>query len=78
MMLSLGNAPALTPEALNRVKAPVLLLRGDSDVMVSDEETQWAATHIPNAKMKALAGQPHPFEKTDMMVLSKEIEEFLK
>jgi pimeloyl-ACP methyl ester carboxylesterase len=78
MLLSLGNAPALTAEVLNRVKAPVLLLRGDSDVMVSDEETVWAATHIPNAKMKSLAGQPHPFEKTDMMVLSKEIEEFLK
>lgn len=69
LMLSLGNAPVLTPELLASVKCPVKLMRGSDDNMVSEEETLWAEKHIPTAHFINLQGQPHPIERMDLRLI---------
>jgi len=69
LMLSLGNAPVLTPELLASVKCPVKLMRGSDDNMVGEEETIWAEKHIPNAHYLNLQGQPHPMDRMDLRLI---------
>ncbi|MCB9192121.1 MAG: alpha/beta fold hydrolase [Flavobacteriales bacterium] len=75
LMLELGNNPPLTAELLQQIKCPVLLLRGSEDTMVSEQETLWAKSHIPNARYEELEGQPHVFEKMDLNLLIRKLDQ---
>jgi len=69
MMLALGNTPILTQKVLEKLKCPVLIVRGSEDSMVSKAESLWAERLIPNARYAELKGQPHPLEKVNLSLL---------
>lgn len=66
MMLDLGNRPPLAAGVLGKITHPVLVCLGDSDQMISQEETRQAAQALPNGKLLILEQTPHPFEKMDV------------
>lgn len=63
MMLDLGASPRLTAENLAQVSVPCRISVGSKDRMVSQAETQWAQSSIPNAEFLLLENIPHPIEK---------------
>ncbi len=73
MMVALGHKPLLTREVLETIALPVTIMRGSEDQMVNEEESLQAATWLPQAKLKTLAGQPHPLEQLDIRLLTSEI-----
>jgi len=74
MMLALGRNNLLTVEALGNMKNEVLVGIGDSDKMVSIEESIAAFRAMPSAKLLVLPGTPHPIEQVDVNRLIFEIE----
>ena len=78
MMHALGNNNLLTHERLGEVNNEVLVGIGDSDKMVTLEETIAAYRSLPNAKLIVLPGTPHPIEHVDINRASTEIKEFLE
>jgi len=77
MMTALGLSPTLDTACLRTVSCPVMLLRGAADNMVTQEETLWAKDLLPIARIISLEGQPHQIEKTDMIIISEQIKNFL-
>ncbi len=76
MMIELGEQPTLTPELLQSIKIPVIIGIGDQDTMVSIEESQWAASHLPNGRAKIFKDFKHPIEQIDNKKLAEEITQF--
>lgn len=70
LMRSLGSAPVLTAALLQKVRCPVLLLRGSDDSMVSEAETLWAKGAIATAVHRELPDQPHPIERMDVHLIA--------
>ncbi|MEJ8804351.1 alpha/beta fold hydrolase [Pontibacter sp. H249] len=77
MMQHLGEAPALTPENLPQLQAPIRLGVGDRDNMVTLEETNWAYELLPNAELLVLPDTRHPLETVKLARLTFEIEQFI-
>lgn len=77
MMTALGNKPLLSSCVLNEIKNEVLVSIGDSDKMVSLEETISAYRSLPNAKLLVLPGTPHPIEQADPERIVYEIKKFI-
>jgi pimeloyl-ACP methyl ester carboxylesterase len=73
MMTSLGDGLALTEMQLQQIPNPVLLCLGELDTMVTAEETQWAAAHLPNGEYKLIPGWKHPIETVDPAALADAI-----
>ena len=46
-------------DVVGNIKSPVLMLRGDADWLVSQEQTEATASRIPGAKVAVLAGTGH-------------------
>jgi pimeloyl-ACP methyl ester carboxylesterase len=69
MLVDLGKNPLLGHEALTRLDIPVTILRGGEDRMVSQEESEQAATALIRGHYAELPGQKHPFEQTDLSLL---------
>ena len=46
-------------EAVAAIRSPVLMLRGDADWLVSQEQTESTASRIPNSQIAVLAGTGH-------------------
>jgi pimeloyl-ACP methyl ester carboxylesterase len=65
MMLALGDAPALKDEDFPEIKVPLRLGVGDSDTMVTLEETISAFRKIPGAQLFVMPATQHPVEKID-------------
>lgn len=78
MMTGLGNRNVLTAELMKQVNNKVLVGIGDSDKMVSLEETITAYRALPNANLIVLPATPHPIEMADSTRLSAEIKSFFK
>ncbi len=78
MMTGLGNKNVLTAELLNLVNNEVLVGIGDSDKMVSLEETITAFRALPNANLIVLPATPHPIEMADSTRLAAEIKRFFE
>jgi pimeloyl-ACP methyl ester carboxylesterase len=70
MMLDLGNGSAFIYEDLTRVHQPVFIMVGELDNMVSWEESQMAAEHLPNGQCLRLPNVKHPFEQIDQTALA--------
>ena len=62
MMQRLGKKKLLDEIALNKISIPVCLSLGDSDKMVSNQETVWASSTIRNSKTNWLESTEHPLE----------------
>lgn len=73
-LTGLGTAPPLD---LARVAAPVLVLRGDADAMVTAEECEDAVRALPRARYETLPGAPHQYERLDVAALAGRIAGFL-
>lgn len=77
MMTSLGSSNPLTEKILSGIENEVQLGIGDSDKMVTLEETISAYRALPKAKLLVLPGTPHPLEQADPNRLMYEIERFI-
>ncbi len=77
MMLELGQVPTLTPTILSKIPHQSLICLGDSDQMVSLEETTQAAAALPNGQLKVLEQTPHPFEKVNTAAFTSILASFL-
>lgn len=78
MMTGLGNKNVLSAELLNQINNEVLVGIGDSDKMVSLEETITAYRVLPNANLIVLPATPHPIEMADSIRLAWEIRRFFE
>ncbi|HMQ78275.1 MAG TPA: alpha/beta fold hydrolase [Ignavibacteria bacterium] len=76
MMTGLGNKNVLTTELLKQVTNKVLVGIGDSDKMVTLEETIAAYRALTNANLIVLPATPHPIEMADCTRLVAEIKRF--
>ena len=76
MMTSLGINNALTADDISGIKNEVLVAVGDSDKMVSIEETASVYRKLEHGRMLVMPGTPHPLEHVDADKLACEIEEF--
>lgn len=75
MMLDLGNGKTLGDEHFTRIKTQCYIGVGDSDSMVTREETQHVAALIPGAEFYLLENTIHPVDKLDMQRMAKLIRE---
>jgi pimeloyl-ACP methyl ester carboxylesterase len=78
LMKHLGEVNLLNSTLASTIQQPVLLLLGDSDKMVSPQETIIFKEQLPNAAFKVLQDTPHPIEKTDPISLAQMIHIFLE
>jgi len=77
MMLGLGNGHALIKEDFQKIQHKILVGIGTGDNMVTMEESQFLAEHLPNGTLKAIEDFQHPIARNDMKVLSDIIKDFL-
>ncbi len=78
MMLNMGNHPPLSSSDLNRMAIPVQFGLGDSDKMVSLEETIEYKKACKNGSLLVLPNTEHPIEKTNSVDLGFHIQSFFK
>ncbi|MDR0801583.1 alpha/beta hydrolase [Fluviicola sp.] len=60
MMLEMGNEPVLTATDFSKIQAPVQLLRGSGDAMVSEEETKKIQKQLSSSAYREVSGWQHP------------------
>jgi pimeloyl-ACP methyl ester carboxylesterase len=76
LMTDLGEHSSLDPAALTRIEAPVRLMVGDKDAVVSVAETEAAASAIPRGQLAVLPGTPHPFEQVRVPLVAAMLDGF--
>lgn len=71
------DEPKITKEQLNNIKAKVLVVAGEND-MILRSHTEYIASEIPKSKLKIYKGASHgvPVERAEE--LSKDVIEFIK
>jgi pimeloyl-ACP methyl ester carboxylesterase len=69
LMQKLGDRPLLQATELQAISAPVQLMVGDRDAMVTLEETKETAKLLPNARWAVLPGTKHPLEQVRSALL---------
>lgn len=69
MMRTLGETNPLSSARLASIKIPVTVLLGDSDQMVTREESESAARAMPKGRFVLLPNTPHPIEKAPLDLL---------
>ncbi len=77
MMTNLGDGAGLTTANYKQIKHNITIGIGSKDNMVSIEESQHAATLLPNGKLVILENVLHPIAKIDDYILQNYIEELL-
>ncbi|CAN5919369.1 alpha/beta hydrolase [soil metagenome] len=78
LFLNLGSEPALLPADLSQIEQQVLLLLGDLDRMVTQEETIEAQRLLPASRFELLSETPHPIEQADPSRLALITSEFFQ
>lgn len=73
----LGKTSPLHPDKLSDYQTPTLLMLGDSDKMVTPEETLLVFRSIKNAQLCIVPQTPHPIEKVNVAVIGYLIHRFL-
>lgn len=76
MMISLGNAPELTPEDLSKIENEVTVAVGDRDNMVTISETESAFRMLRQGRLLVLPDSHHAIEKVRLKRLKFELSEF--
>lgn len=76
MMLSLGDNPILNKADFLEITNDCLIVRGELDNMVSQQETEWAVNHLHFGQYMELPNIPHPLEKINIVLLTTEIKKF--
>ena len=77
LLKDLGDNPLLSADNCSSIQVPTLLMLGDRDKMVSQEETVTIYKSIPNAQLAILPGTPHPIEQVDTTQLADKLRRFL-
>lgn len=77
MMQAMGENPPLTESNLPGVQIPVIAMRGEKDVMVSEEETMWAVNLLPNARYVAISEWQHPIDRIPLEALVEQLKKHL-
>jgi len=78
LLLQLGRQNTLQPGDYMGIATPSLLLLGDRDKMITQEETTAVYRQLPFAEFGILPGTPHPIEQVDMDMLAFLIKRFLR
>jgi pimeloyl-ACP methyl ester carboxylesterase len=78
MMRDMGLNPPLQEPQFRAIHIPVLLTVGDTDRMVSIEETAHVRAAIPGAQMAVLPYTTHPIEKLDLDLMHYLVRRFVK
>jgi pimeloyl-ACP methyl ester carboxylesterase len=73
LLHSLGESAWVQPPSLPHL---TLILLGELDNMVSREESERVAAHMPNARFALLPATKHPFEQVDVSSLAVVLEDF--
>lgn len=53
------------------------IMRGEKDVMVSEDETLWAVNLLPNASYLAIPDWQHPIDRIPLEALVKQLKNHL-
>ncbi|HYA35801.1 MAG TPA: alpha/beta hydrolase [Candidatus Binataceae bacterium] len=64
-------------DRLDRIKCPVLIVHGDSDVLVPPENAMLIKSRIPQAELFMISGAGHGFQAADPVGIHGRIVEFL-
>jgi pimeloyl-ACP methyl ester carboxylesterase len=75
-LADLGDGKGIPPEAFGQIACPVTIGLGDSDNVVTQEESRAVAEILPNGRFEILAGCKHPIEQTDFVLLAERVKEF--
>lgn len=78
MLLQMGKQNPLQLTDYSAIYQPVLLLVGDTDKMVTREETEAVQNALPNSRFQLLEQTSHPIEKVNVALLANIICEFCK
>lgn len=70
MLLEMGRENPLKPDDYKTISIPSLIMLGDSDKMVTLEETVATCKSLPDAKMAVLPGTPHGIEQADAALIA--------
>jgi pimeloyl-ACP methyl ester carboxylesterase len=76
LLKDLGDEPLLSADACHNIQVPTLLMLGDCDKMVSQEETVTMQKSISNAQLAILPGTPHPIGQVDTSLLAHQLRRF--
>lgn len=77
-MLNLGNGAHMKDSNFSAITTKCLIGVGDSDNMVTREETQHIAKMIPNAEFYLLENTIHPIDKLNIEQMASRLLTFLK
>lgn len=77
MLIGLGNQNALQLKDYASISNQCLLLVGEKDKMVTQEETVEVYKALPNAKLMTIPDTSHSIEHVDVLMLAGIINEFL-
>jgi len=78
LLEALGRGEGLAAEDISQIEIPVLVMLGDSDKMVSIEETVDLYKRLPQGRLAILPGTPHPIESLPVEVFAALAFPFLK
>ncbi len=76
MMLALGAQPVLSQREYQQITNDVIIGIGSEDSMVSIEESELVANHLPHGQLQVFEGFKHPIEQIDCNILAESIEDF--
>lgn len=77
LLLQLGNSNILQIADYACISTPCLLLLGENDKMISQEETTAVHKALPDAKYISLPNTSHPIERLDLPSVADIIRKFL-
>jgi pimeloyl-ACP methyl ester carboxylesterase len=78
LLTGLGKENLLSTEVFKKIQAPVLLMHGDQDRMVSIEETVNVFRQLPDARLCVLPDTAHAIEAVDWSMAAPLVLRFLK
>ena len=78
MLTQMGERNPLQVEDFRFIKAPVLLMLGDGDKMVSLDETITLFKHLPKVQLLVIPGTPHAIDQVDVEILAFHINKFIE
>ena len=78
MMTEMGGNPPLSDSDFRSIKNPVLLCRGENDLMVSEEETERVRTLLPDSGSIKIPATEHAFEKVNLQNIAPIITNFIR
>ncbi|MBC7425963.1 MAG: alpha/beta fold hydrolase [Bacteroidia bacterium] len=71
LLTDMGNAPPVKNEDLEKVTIPVMFCLGDSDRMVSLDETKETQGLLKNCQLSIISSTKHPVETCNIIDLTK-------